>query len=64
MQVLFSMGNIGLMFLFSMGNVVLMFIFYMKTPSGLTCADDQEEQKSRRSRCTWVHVQIEVMANL
>ncbi|XP_037441426.1 uncharacterized protein LOC119309520 [Triticum dicoccoides] len=32
-KVLFSMGNIGLMFLFFMGNVGLM--FYMKTPSGL-----------------------------
>ncbi|XP_044338157.1 uncharacterized protein [Triticum aestivum] len=32
-SVLFSMGNIGLMFLFFMGNVGLM--FYMKTPSGL-----------------------------
>ena len=81
MQVLFSMGNIGLMFLFSMGNVGLMFIFYMKTDLGFfmqgslksvlygeeessACAHEHGEQRSGRSRCTWVHVRIDLMTNL
>ncbi|XP_044456284.1 uncharacterized protein [Triticum aestivum] len=62
-MVIFSMGNIGLMFLFSMGNVGLKFVLYAEEESS-ACAHEQGEQRSRRSRCTWVHVQIDLVTNL